>query len=796
MKPTFFSFFLVFVLCGLNLTAQNPDRIFQDIQMQDDAIIIQTSDGNYQMSYLLPDIVETEFIPEGSSSISESHAVQLKERSSDFTISKNDNSVEIHSEGIEINIQKSPFQITYFYDSEKLISEKNGYQESDVGFEIDFNLNESETLMGGGARALGMNRRGHRLKLYNRAHYGYESKSELMNYSMPIAISSKKYMIHFDNPSTSYLDFDSQFNNRLAYEAISGAKKYQVIAGNSWEKIIENYTALTGRQKLPPRWALGNFASRFGYHSQKETLETIDQFRKENIPVDAVILDLYWFGKTVQGTMGNLAFDKDSFPKPKKMIKKLKRNNVETVLITEPFILTTSNRWDEAVRADILAKDTLENPATYDFYFGNTGLIDVFKPEAKQWFWEIYDGLKNKGVNGWWGDLGEPEVHPDYLQHHKAKAHEVHNIYGHQWAKIISEGYRKNYPDERPFILMRAGYSGSQKYGMIPWSGDVNRTWGGLEPQPEIALQMSLQGLAYMHSDLGGFAGNLNDDDLYVRWLQYGVFQPIYRPHAQEEVPSEPIFRSEKAKNLSRKAIELRYQLLPYNYQLAFENQQKGLPLMRPLFFEEPENASLYNVSETYLWGNDFLISPVLKPHLISKEVYFPQTSNWIDYYTGEVHQAGETKEIQLKESHIPTFVRAGSFILKTPLIQSTKEYVFNDLDLEFYHDSDVEKSHRSFYNDNGKLQDAFAKKAYEKLNLKYKKIDNNSFQIQINHEVGEAFKSDLQKINLNIKNISKKPETISINGKKHKFHFDEKAQVIKINSISINNTNTLIQIK
>lgn len=126
------------------------------------------------------------------------------------------------------------------------------------------------------------------------------------------------------------------------------------------------------------------------------------------MPVDAVILDLYWFGKTVQGTMGNLAFDKDSFPKPKKMIKKLKKNNVETVLITEPFILTTSNRWDEAVREDILAKDTLGNPATYDFYFGNTGLIDVFKPEAKQWFWEIYDGLKNKGVNGWWGDLGEP----------------------------------------------------------------------------------------------------------------------------------------------------------------------------------------------------------------------------------------------------------------------------------------------------------------------------------------------------------------------------------------------------
>ena len=125
---------------------------------------------------------------------------------------------------------------------------------------------------------------------------------------------------------------------------------------------------------------------------------------------------------------------------------------------------------------------------------------------------------------------------------------------------------------------------------MIPWSGDVNRTWGGLQSQPEIALQMGMQGLGYMHSDLGGFAGANLDDNLYTRWLQYGVFQPIFRPHAQEDVPSEPVFRSDKAKKLAKKAIELRYKLLPYNYNLAFENNQKGTPLMRPIFFEEDDD--------------------------------------------------------------------------------------------------------------------------------------------------------------------------------------------------------------
>ena len=137
-------------------------------------------------------------------------------------------------------------------------------------------------------------------------------------------------------------------------------------------------------------------------------------------------------------------------------------------------------------------------------------------------------------------------------------ADEVHNIYGHDWAGLIYKGYKKDFPKERPFILMRAGYSGSQRYGLIPWSGDVNRTWGGLQSQTEIALQMGLQGLGYMHSDLGGFAGANLDDELYVRWLQYGVFQPIFRPHAQEEVPSEPVFRSQKVLELSKQAIDLR----------------------------------------------------------------------------------------------------------------------------------------------------------------------------------------------------------------------------------------------
>ena len=216
----------------------------------------------------------------------------------------------LSSEGITVHVKKSPFQISYFYKGKEITSEKEGYFKSkhqpmdmvrgnivaDETEKIEFNLTSDEVLYGGGARALGMNRRGYRLPLFNRAQYGYETHAELMNFTLPIVISSKKYMIHFDNAPIGYLDFDSKKDNSLTYETISGRKTYQVIVGDSWMDLVENYTDLTGKQPLPPRWALGNFSSRFGYHSQEETEATIDKFKEENIPVDAVILDsvLVW----------------------------------------------------------------------------------------------------------------------------------------------------------------------------------------------------------------------------------------------------------------------------------------------------------------------------------------------------------------------------------------------------------------------------------------------------------------------------------------------------------------------
>jgi len=794
-------FLLLFITCFS--FAQNINRKYISHQLNENVLEIKTSDGMYFLQLYNDKIIETTFVPQGEKFNPNSHAVVLKPDNNGFEFKQSTDYLEIKTTELEIQIVKSPFKISYYKKGELLLSEKLGYlKRKHVPLErvkgnivydstevLQFNINSTEKLYGGGARVLGMNRRGNRLALYNRADYGYETRSELMNFTIPIVISSQKYMVHFDNAPIGYLDLDSKKENVLEYETISGRKTYQVIVGNTWEDLIYNYTELTGRQPLPPRWALGNFSSRFGYHSEAEARRTIQKFQDEKIPVDAIILDLYWFGKELQGTMGNLEVYRDSFPTFEKMVDDFNKMGIKTIPITEPFILTTSKKWQEAVDKKILATDSIGNPFTYDFYFGNTGIIDIFKPTGKNWFWDIYKGLANKGVSGVWGDLGEPEVFPAAARTFGGTADEVHNIYGHNWAKLVFEGYQNDFPSQRPFILMRSGYSGSQRYGMIPWSGDVNRTWGGLSGQVEISLQMGMQGLAYMHSDLGGFAGANLDDELYVRWLQYGVFNPIFRPHAQSDVASEPVFRSDWAKNLAKNAIELRYSMLPYNYNLAYENSQTGIPLMRPLFFEEPENEALLTKSDGYLWGKDYLVYPIMESKQSIKEVYFPKNSNWIDFYSNKKYSGGSTENINVVENHIPTFMRSGVVIPMTKVVQTTSNYSNANLDLHYHFDVKVSSSEREFYFDEGinsSENNPEIVKCETEINGNELTISIESNSITSKGKAGKFY----------IYQLNKKPKSMIINDKKMKFQYDKKSKKMEFDYLlSTNKMNIKVKL-
>lgn len=798
-----FSSILFAIVFGCFALAQNPNRQYVSHQFTDAGCEIQVTDGTYLLAAYSDQIIEVSFIPKGdTAALTASHAVVLPKKSKPFlnsiiTDSKLPYEFFTLSNGeFHIEVRQLPqFELLFYYKNQLLTSEARGYYFSETP-RMELDLKNDEQLMGAGARALGMNRRGYRLQLYNKAHYGYETHSELMNFTMPIVISDQCYAIHFDNPQIGYLDLDSKKENKLTYEVIGGPLRYQIIAADNWFGLTQNLTQLLGRQPLPARWTLGNFSSRFGYHSETEARNVVDAFRKEQIPLDAIVFDLYWFGKDIQGTLGNFEFFRDSFPNGEQMISDFRSQNVKTVLITEPFVLTTSKNWNEADRFKLLGTDTLGNSYRYDFYFGNTGLIDLYKPEARTWFWEIYKKLHGYGAAGFWGDLGEPEVHPTKLKHGDKWADEVHNIYGHDWARLLYEGYRQDYPSERPFILMRAGYSGSQRYGMVPWSGDVNRTWGGLKPQMELSLQMGLQGMAYMHSDLGGFAGANNDPELYVRWLQYGVFQPIFRPHAQQEVASEAIFKDAHTKALAKAAIELRYQLLPYNYSLAYENHQNGTPLMRPIFMEFPEAKWSFTENETYMWGAAFLVHAITDSLGATKEkavqTKLPIGTSWFNFHSGLL--VGNTKTTQNKQgafalcetpktlASIPVFVRSGSFVPMSPVIQSTEAFRDSAVVLHFYIDPKIaiDSSVFIWYDDDGATFDAENKGLAKKLRCASNLIAKNC-TLDFSSEIGSQLWEKYFQFCL-IVHAPMAPKEVLVNGQAVAFKYNKDKQTIEIN--------------
>jgi alpha-glucosidase (family GH31 glycosyl hydrolase) len=813
---------ILFLFVSTLSWGQNATRQFVSVEKSNNGYKVVVSDGVYHFSAYSGKMIETTFIPNGQKHPVNSHAVVAAVETDILQLSQATGVISlITSAGLKVNIQQKPFQISYWHHDKPVISENWGYEKAEDSEKIHFNLTTDEMLYGAGARALGMNRRGYRLQLYNRAHYGYEEHSELMNYTMPMVVSNKCYALHFDNAQIGYLDLDSKKNNVLTYETIGGRKTYQVIVGDDWKDLLSEYTNLTGHQPLPPRWVFGNFASRFGYHSEEEARNVVNQFRKDSIPLDAIIFDLYWFGKEIQGTLGNLSFYTDSFPHPKEMINDFKNQGVKTVLITEPFILTTSKKWQEVSDKKLLGTNEEGAPYTYDFYFGNTGLIDIFKPEARAWFWEIYKELHNYGARGFWGDLGEPEVHPTKLKHTAGYADEVHNIYGHEWAKLIYEGYQKEYPNERPFILMRSGSSGTQRFGIIPWSGDVNRTWGGLRPQMEITLQMGLQGIAYMHSDLGGFGGANDDPELYVRWLQYGVFQPVFRPHGQEEVPSEAIFKDEKTKQLAKEAIELRYQMLPYNYSLAFENHVNGTPLMRPVFMEDASAKWSESTADEYMWGNAFLVKPITKKiesNSVPIQMVNAPGGTWYEFKSGLILKSLKSTELTyvpdalLKDyekahpstmkkeqtflmggdlSSIPVLVKGGSFVPMSPIIQSTESYSDTMVTIHYYDAPEITESQGIWYEDDGLTNEAYEKGAYKLLQMSMsQKAKKTKLSFEPNY--GLKMMKHAYKFGFEI-HSARIPKSISVNGKKMKFevidqkiklqmHLTEEVQNIQLN--------------
>lgn len=662
---------------------------------------------------------------------------------------------------LEVIIQKDPLNFEWLRDGQELIQQNaallNGASNGGL---LDFSVSDSEHFYGTGFRAIPVDRRGYHLEFYNQAHYGYSNGTPNLNISIPLLVSSENYGLFFDNHRPASMDIASS-GNQLRYSAESGVVDYFFLYGNSQADVLESYTGLTGRQEMPPIWALGYIQSRFGYESQSQAEEVVAEMRNKAFPIDALVLDLYWFGNT--NDMGDLNWDYTRFPQPEEMMADFADQGIQTILITEPYFTLESDHYSTLSANDYFAKNAEGDPfVLYGFWAGDAALLDMTKQEALDWMWQHYRNRIEEGVGGWWTDLAEPETHPNEMIHQDGTAREVHNIFNLEWQRMLHEKHAEEYPEKRLFNLSRSGWAGMQRYSAFPWSGDVHRSFAGLQAQIPAMLGMSMSGVGYMHSDIGGFTGGGQNAELYTRWMQLGAFAPVMRAHGFG-VPTEPIYYDEQTQDRVRKMIELRYEFLPYNYQLAYENSSDGIPLARPLNFYEPGNELLSNINDAFLWGKDVLVAPVLEDNETSKEVVFP-SGKWYDYRDNSLYIGNQSATVDAPIEELPLFVRAGSLIaLSAEKLMTTDDYDSDSLRIKYYlPDAGVETT-QSYYFDDGLTRGNIADKHFETIELKgISGTDDVILELEKNDD---GFGLPERAMEFEVNGFGKKPNSVMVNG-------------------------------
>ncbi len=728
-------------------------------------ITIFADTSSVQFIFYKPDIVRVDFHPSPSTVIDSSFiVVQDTNQNANYTLNDFTDSLEISTSAITIICKKYPLRFSFENSSGKiLLSEPTSGGISSNGNErtINFNLTNEDHFYGTGERGTDLDKRGQSFYSFNTQIGGYSSPLSTMNINVPFFTDKKGYAIYIDNTYPGWFDFGDSDITKFSYKASGGEMSYYFIAAPTVPDQLEEYTWLTGRQPLPPKWAFGYIQSKYGYRNESAAEAMVDTMRQKQIPCDAIILDLYWYNQ-----MGDVSWDFVNWPSPFQMMSDFLNEGIKTIVITEPYIVQYSTNFQTAYSNGYFAFNQQGDPVLIPnfWYCGcNAGLIDLTNPAAKNWWWNKHPSFFGSQLAGIWTDLGEPETHPSTMHHYLGSRDKVHNIYDFLWSQLIYDGISQIRPNQRVFNLTRSGFAGSQRYGVIPWSGDVAKEFGGLKVQLPMLLNMGMSGFGYHNSDIGGFCCGTTTPELYIRWMQYGTFCPITRAHGIDSQPTEPWEHGELAEQISKYFISLRYKLLPYIYTMAYENYKTGMPLARPLFFYYPDDQSLDNYSDEYMWGSSILVAPIVNEGQTSKNIYLPQ-GEWIDFYHDVVYQGGQSYNIQTPINDLPLFIKRGSIIPMQPLMNYTDEFPLDTLTLEIYPSTQNPASY-SLYEDDGKTLD-YQNGSYAITDFSQSFISDNELEINIGPSLGNFSGKLPQRTYLNdIHQMGSSPTSVMKNG-------------------------------
>jgi alpha-glucosidase len=446
--------------------------------------------------------------------------------------------------------------------------------------------------------------------------------------------------------SSYRLEFDlaSEDSTRCGFAVDGGPLIYYVFRGPTPRSVMERYTELTGRIPLPARWALGYHQSRWGYDSAEAVLELARTFRQRNLPLDAIYLDIdYMHGYRI------FTWDPERFPDPAGLVRELEQLSVKLVTIVDPGVKVDEEYsvYASGRDADVFCKSFFGQEYHNVVWPGTCVFPDFTNPHTRAWWSSQLARLLEAGVAGIWCDMNEPTMFiptpstlPDDAVHQgdgKALLHaQVHNLYGQLMARATYEGLRRQRPERRPFVISRAGFAGLQRYA-LHWTGDNSSWWEHVWMSMPQLQNLGLSGYAWVGVDVGGFAGDVTGE-LLERWTEFGIFQPFCRNHSAKNTRrQEPWAFGEPYTSQIRAMLQLRKRLLPYLYTLFEEAHRTGAPILRPLLFDYPNDATTYTADDEFLLGSALLVAPIARPGTEYRHVYLP-TGTWVHYWTGQCH--------------------------------------------------------------------------------------------------------------------------------------------------------------
>jgi len=681
------------------------------VQVLAQGVEVAAGQARVRVTAVAPNAIRLRYAPGGQFPPEHSFAVLPGSLQAEAVrVDQSVDAVSFDSGSLRVKIIRSPFRVVFSDQQGKVISEDtpgNPVAFHGGEFRVWKSMPEDEHYFALGDKSGLLDRRNLAFTMWNTDAFGWQESTDPLYKDIPFFLAMRKgaaYGIFLDNTYRTSFDFGKQSRDSYSFGSDGGELDYYFFYGPDPKRVIEGFTALVGRMPLPPLFALGYQQCRYSYYPESEVREIANEFRKRKIPADVIYLDIDY-----QQDNRPFSIDPKRFPTFEQMIKDLRAQGFNVVAITDLHIAKYPGYkpYEEGLKGDYFVKNPDGSVYVGKVWPGDSVFPDFTREAVRKWWGTLYSDFVRMGIRGFWNDMNEPSIFEradktmpldtvHSVEGRKTDHREIHNVFGMQNARATYEGLLRLQPEVRPFVLTRAAYAGTQRYAAT-WTGDNSSTWNHMRISIPQLLNLGLSGYSFVGDDIGGFAGSPTPE-LLTRWMELGVFNPIYRNHGTKGSRNrEPWVDGPQHESIRRQYIELRYKLLPYIYTGLEESSRTGVPLMRPMFLEYPSEDGLQLIETEFMFGSDLLVASKVDAKLGRYEVKLPQ-GLWYDFWTGKT-VSGATQNIDPPLDAVPVFVRAGAIIPQAPVVQSTSEVPKGSLELSVYPGSDC---HGSLYQDDG----------------------------------------------------------------------------------------------